>query len=78
VSRPPVPLTAGTVRAELGRRSCWFWGPDVRAAVEAVGAPSMYCPRWRGLTVPDDYVEQVIDWLQSECGRHVVRVVVDR
>jgi hypothetical protein len=73
-----VPLTAGTVRAEIGRRSAWFWGPDVTTAVRAIGCPHMFCPTGRGIAVPNDFADQVIDYLGAKCNRHVVRVVVDR
>jgi len=72
--RPPPPLTAGTIRAELGHRSAWLWGPGVRNAVEAVGCPSMLCPTRRTVTVPVEHLADVLAYLEAVDRRHVVVV----
>ncbi len=77
MTRRAPPLTAGIIRAELGRRSAWLFGPGVKHAADTLGIPSMFCPTRRTWTVPVDHLGDLLAYLEGVDRRHVVVVEAD-
>lgn len=69
--RPPVEI-------EVGKRSAWLRGPGIVAALDAVESPRMWCPREHCLTIPRDFLDDVLAVLEFQQRRTIVLTAVDR
>lgn len=61
------------VEVEVGRRTAWFTGTGVAAALDDLGIPRMRCPHTRRVCCPVDRVDDAIAYLQHR--QRVVTIV---
>ena len=70
--------STGPVRIEVGARSAWCYGTGIAAALDAIGAPRMWCPFQKALTCPVDRVDDLLTLVEYRDGRVVEVTAVDR
>ena len=67
-----------TVAIEVGRRSGWITVPSVVSILDELRAPRMWCSFHRCLTIPVDYVGDLLAVLEYRDRRWVTVTAVDR
>jgi hypothetical protein len=67
-----------TLRVEVGRRTCWLYGPGVRPVLDAVGAPRQWDHTRRWWMTAVDRADDVIAWAEYKQRRHVTVEAVQR